>query len=114
MSAAPDRGDVWMVGLDPVRGREQAGLRPCLVVSVDLFNHGPSELAIVLPLTSKDKAQPLHVPIDPPEGGLRLRSFAKCEDVRSVSRDRLGRRLGSVSRATLAAVEERLRILLEL
>lgn len=110
----PDRGDVWSVVLDPTIGREQAGTRPALVISVDKFNHGPSDLIIVLPMTTHDKKQPLHVPVNPPEGGLPRTSFVKCEDVRSVSKERFRKRYGSISRETLAEVEGRLRILLNL
>ncbi len=108
------RGDVWMVGLDPTKGREQAGMRPALVISVDMFNHGAAELVVVVPITSKAKGIPLHVEIAPPEGGLSLTSYAKCEDVRSISTARLVRRLGKVHAATVDAVEDRLRILLGL
>ena len=83
-------------------------------MSVDLFNQGPAELVVVLPMTTKAKGIPFHVEVNPPEGGLRERSFIKCEDVRSVSKERLFRRWGSVSAVTLAAVEDRLRILLGL
>ena len=83
-------------------------------MSVDQFNHGPAGLVIVLRITSRARGIPSHVPIDPPEGGVRQRSFIKCEDVRSISTDRLSRRWGAVSAATLAAVEDRLRILLAL
>jgi len=114
MTPLPDRGDVWLVDLNPVRGHEQAGTRPALIISVDLFNHGPAGLAVVLPITSKDKGVPFHVAITPPQGGLGVRSFIKCEDIRSVSRDRLVRRLGSVPRKTLSAACDRLRILLDL
>jgi mRNA-degrading endonuclease toxin of MazEF toxin-antitoxin module len=62
-------------------GREQAGTRPALVFSVDKFNHGPADLLIVLPITSKNKSQPLHVEVTPPEGGLKLPSFIKCDDI---------------------------------
>jgi mRNA interferase MazF len=110
----PARGDVWLVSLDPVRGHEQAGTRPALVVSVDRFNLGPAGLVVVLPITSRSKSVPLHVPVSPPEGGLTLPSFVKCEDVRSVSVDRLVRPLGSVTGSTMAMVEDRLRILLGL
>ena len=112
--ADPLRGEVWNVDLNPTRGREQRGSRPALVVSTDRFNRGPAELVVVVPITGTERGIPLHVRIDPPEGGLKKRSFVKCEDVRSVSRERLTRRWGVVSRATLSAVEDRLRILLEL
>lgn len=113
MSTA-SRGDIWMVRLDPTKGREQAGMRPALVISVDIFNHGAAELVVVIPITSKAKGIPLHVEITPPEGGLSLPSYAKCEDVRSISTSRLVRRLGKVTPTTVDAIEDRLRILLGL
>jgi mRNA interferase MazF len=69
------RGEIWSTDLNPVRGYEQAGKRPCLVVSVDLFHQGASGLAIVLPVTSKSKGIPFYVRIDPPEGGVKMPSF---------------------------------------
>lgn len=110
----PSRGEVWLVNLDPVRGHEQAGTRPALVVSVDRFNHGAAGLVVVLPITSRAKGVPLHVAVSPPEGGLTSLSFVKCEDIRSVSTDRLVRRLGSVEPSTIATVDDRLRILMDL
>ena len=110
----PLRGEIWLVDLNPTRGHEQAGRRPCLVVSVDLFNQGPAGLAVVLPITTREKGIPFHVEVVPPEGGLREPSFIKCEDIRSVSKERLSDRWGVVSATTLAAVEDRMRILLDL
>lgn len=113
-SPKPSRGDVWLVDLNPVRGREQAGTRPGLIVSADPFNHGPAGLVILVPITTRERAVPFHVRLEAGEGGLRETSFAKCEDVRSVSVERLVRRLGSVGATLLAEVEDRLRILLNL
>jgi mRNA interferase MazF len=110
----PFRGDVWQTRLDPVVGHEQAGTRPAVVVSADRFNQGWSGLVVVVPVTRTERPNPFHVAVDPPEGGLTNRSFVKCEDVRSVSVDRLIRRWGAVSPATLAAIVDRLRLLLEL
>ena len=110
----PARGEVWFVNLDPTKGREQAGRRPALVLSVDQFNHGPAELVVIIPITSKAKGIPLHVAVAPPEGGLTQSSFIKCEDVRSVSKERLLSRLGTVTAPTLAAVENRIKLLLGL
>ena len=112
--AAPKRGEIWTVDFDPTRGHEQAGTRPALVLSATSFNQGPAGLAVVLPITSKNKHIPWHVPVAPPEGGLQRISFIKCEDVRSVAAERLAKCWGAVSLLTLAEVEERLRILLEL
>lgn len=108
------RGEVWLVDLNPTRGHEQAGTRPALVVSADEFNHGPAGLVIVAPMTTRERGIPLHVSVDPPEGGLDRRSFIKCEHVRSVSEQRLVRRFGVVSPETLALVADRLRIVLDL
>jgi mRNA interferase MazF len=108
------RGEIWLVDLNPTRGHEQAGKRPTLVVSTDSYNHGPAGLVVVVPLTTTDRGVPLWVPIDPPDGGVRERSFAMCDAVRSVSTGRLERRWGTVDRKTLGAVEDRVRILLEL
>lgn len=103
-----------MAELNPTRGREQRGHRPVLVISEDIFNQGPAELVIIIPLTSTDRKIPSHVPVIPPEGGLKNTSFILCEAVRSISKERLGRRLGSVSLVTLFKVEDRLRILMGL
>ena len=81
----PSRGEIWFLNLDPTQGREQAGSRPALVISVDAFNQGPADLVVVLPVTSVAKGIPFHVPVSPPEGGVRQPSFIKCEDVRSIS-----------------------------
>ena len=110
----PSRGDIWFVNFDPILGREQAGPRPALVVSVDKFNHGPAELVVVLPIISKNERQPLHVEITPPEGGLTIPSFVKTDDLRSVSKGRCIQFMGEVSARTLAQVEQRMRILLML
>ena len=108
------RGEIWLVNLDPTQGREQAGTRPFFVISVDLFNHGAAELIVGIPITSKAKGIPLHVEIVPPEGGLSLASFVKCEDIRSISSSRLKKRIGKVSPQTTEKIEDRLRILLGL
>jgi len=110
----PSRGDVWLVNFDPILGREQGGTRPALVLSVDKFNHGPVDLVVVLPMTSKNKGQPLHVSVSPPEGGVSLPGFVKSEDIRSVSKQRCKQFLGEVSARTMAEVEKRVRILLNL
>lgn len=110
----PLRGEIWSVNLNPTRGREQQGIRPALVVSHNAFNRSPAELVVVVPLTSTFRGIPLHVQIEPPDGGVKNTSYAKIEDVRSVSKERLLKRHGSVSPQVLAAVSDRLRVLLDL
>lgn len=110
----PLRGEIWLVSLDPTIGREQAGTRPALVISDDLFNQSHAELVVVLPITSKSKGIRSHFEIVPPEGGLNVKSYVKCEDVRSISIRRLGRKLGKVNRQTMDEIESRLRFILAL
>ena len=108
----PLRGEIWAVDLNPVRGHEQAGRRPCLVISDDIYNQGPAAKHIVLPVTSRNKRIPYHLTVTPPEGGLRLASYVMCDDIRSVSRERFGERLGTVSSQTLSLMKENLEMLL--
>lgn len=105
------QGEVWFCDLDPIRGREQAGRRPAVVISVDQLGAGAGELVIVVPLTRTQRPSPLYVPLDPPEGGLRDRSYAMPEMVRSISRERLVERWGNVSAAKLSEIARRVHLL---
>jgi mRNA interferase MazF len=110
----PSRGDVWLADLNPTRGHEIHGTRPCLIVSVNDFNQGPGELVVVLPATTVEAGIPFHVRIDPPEGGVAKHTFIKTEQPRCISTGRLAKRLGRVHPDTLREIEDRLRILLDL
>lgn len=110
----PARKEIWLIDLDPTTGREQAGTRPALVMSADIFNRGFAGLVYIIPITSKAKNIRSHVSLLPPEGGLKLPSYIMCEAMRSVSKQRLIKRLGVVSQTTMAEVEDRLKILLDL
>jgi len=113
-NSEPLRGEVWMVGLDPTKGHEQRGKRPALVISTNRLNRSAAGLLVVLPMTSKNKGVPLHICIEKPEGGVTTTSYAMTEMVRSISKERLGKRMGSVSNTTMNEVDDRLRILLDL
>jgi len=110
--SVPDagRGDVWDCQLGPVEGHEQAGRRPCAVISVDQLGKGPSELAIVVPLARTNRTA-LDLRIDPPEGGLTDVSYAQPYQVRTVSRERLADRRGTVRDATLKELIARVHLL---
>ncbi len=110
----PSRGEVWRVNLERVRGHEQGRSRPALVISNDVFNHGPSDLVTIVPITTRARPIRSFLRVDPPEGGLPQTSFIICDQIRTISRDRLGKRFGAVSVATLAEVEQRIRFLLDL
>jgi len=110
----PSRGEIWLADLNPVRGHEQAGRRSSLVISVDGFNYGPAGLVVIIPITRKAKGIPFHVEVHPPEGGVDHPSFIKCEDIRSIAKERLVECFGRIDETTLMEVEDRLRILLGL
>lgn len=103
-----------MVDLRPVRGREQDGVRPAMVLSVDKFNHGPADLVIVLPITTKRKNIPTHVPVPKGEAGLAEDSYIKCEDIHSVSKDRLQSYRGDLKYPYIERVQLFVRLLLGL
>jgi mRNA interferase MazF len=115
MPLLPNRGEIWLADLNPIRGHEQAGTRPVLIISTNTFNHGLAGLLFVLPLTRTDRRIPIHVPLEPPEGGVSARSYILCDALRSIAKDRLGSRpWGMVSAATLRKVADNLRVLMEL
>lgn len=108
------RGDVWLVDFgDPV-GREQSGRRPAVVVSADPLNESRAGVVIVIPCTTTRRGLPSHIEIEPGRSGLDDVSYAKCEDVKSVSEQRLVTRLGSVVDESLFAIVRVLRFLLDL
>src|SRR5689334_11524392 len=117
MAHEPSRGEIWTANLDPIRGHEQAGARPVLIVSTDRFNHGPADLVLVAPLTRTARHIPYRVLVDPPEGGRSDRSYILCDSLRSIAKERLDSRRGpwgTITRQTMAQVADYLRILLEL
>jgi mRNA interferase MazF len=97
-----------------VRGHEQAGTRPVVILSVDRFNASPAGLIIVLPITTRAKGIPSHVEVLAGEANLKQKSFIKCEDVRSISKERLSSYVGNISKQTMSQVEDKMRILLGL
>lgn len=111
---APRRGEVWDADLDPAVGHEQGKVRPVLVVSHNRFNGLRNRLCIAVAITGTVRSIPSHVLIRPPEGGLDRASAIQCEQIKVLAYERLRRRRGQVSGATMRAVEIRLRELLSL
>jgi mRNA interferase MazF len=97
----PKKGDFIAATFDPQSGHEQRGRRPALVVSNTQFNEHTG-LAIVCPLTNKDRRFPFHVAIpDHPE----VTGFVMVEQVKSIDyRARKAQRIGSASEAVLEEV----------
>ena len=103
------QGEIWQAELDPVRGHEQGGTRPVLVVSTNGFNRMRAELVAIAPLSRTIRPVRSHVLIEPLEGGLVASSDVLCEQLRVISQERLSQRRGRVSEATLARVLDRIR-----
>lgn len=96
------QGEIWLFDPDPTIGNEIGKkIRPCLIVSSNIWNKIRSGLVIIVPLTSVSKDILTHIRIDPPEGGLKTTSFALCEQIRSISKERLKKRLGIVQSRTI-------------
>src|SRR5664279_5619232 len=90
------RGDVRWADLNPVRGHEQAGERPVLVLSHDVFNERSGTI-IAVALTSQEPRAGFPLTMEIKAQGLPKRSWAKISQIRTLSTDRIGRRLARVS-----------------
>jgi mRNA interferase MazF len=95
------RGDVRWAELDPVRGREQAGRRPVVVLSHDVFNDR-SGTVIALALTSQEPRAGFPLTLESRAAGLAKRSWIKISQIRTLSVDRLGARIARASEEELA------------
>ncbi len=108
------RGEIWLVDFGEPVGHEQGFRRPAVIISDDRLNRSRAELAIVVPVTTTRRGVPSHIEIEPGDSGLKHTSYAKAEDVKSVSTHRLIRRLGIIPADRLNRAEHALRLLLGL
>lgn len=90
------RGDVVWADLDPVRGHEQAGTRPVVVLSHDVFNERSGTI-IALAVTSQPQRAGFPLTMELKQNRLPKRSWVKISQVRTLSVDRLGTKLGRVT-----------------
>ena len=99
-----------MAELDPVVGSEQGGTRPVAIIQNDMGNlHSPTVIAVPLTGSTGKPALPTHVHIPRGEGGLWRESIVLCEQLRTLEKTRLDRRLGRLSSKRMENVEEALR-----
>ena len=96
------QGEIWQANLDPTKGSEQAGFRPVVILSGNLLNqHLP--IIIVAPLTTKVKNYKGNPVLNPDkDNGLKSESEMLIFHIRSVSKDRLVKRMGSITKTELA------------
>lgn len=102
------RGEIYWVQLDPTAGSEIRKTRPCVVLSVNPINAGRRSV-VVVPFTSKGPERlPLVIELE------SANSFAVCDQIRAVSKQRLGRQHGTLSNEDLTKLETNLKIVLGL
>jgi mRNA interferase MazF len=109
----PNRGEVWLVSLDPTLGHEIQKTRPAIVVSNDTYNR-LNWVVIVVPVSSHDRAEYDQVLLEPPEGGLSSRCVTLPDQIRAIDRRRLAKRLGRLSSSSLEKLDQTLKIALDL
>jgi mRNA interferase MazF len=97
------RGEVRWADLNPVRGHEQAGQRPVLVLSHDVFNER-SGTVIAVAMTSQEPRAGFPLTLESKATGLKKRSWIKISQIRTLSVDRVGARLARASEEELARI----------
>lgn len=108
------RGDVYDVDLGQPIEPEPAFRRPAVVVSVDIVNNGPGGLVVVVPVTSAFYGLRSHVELEPGRSGLDHVSYARCDQLRVVAIERLVRHRGRIPPGQMSAIDQALRIILDL
>lgn len=111
----PKRGEIYLVRFDPAVGHEIKKTRPALVLQNNIGNEY-SLTTIIAAITSKvsDRPYPVEVVIDPGRAGLKAHSTVRLDQVRTVDRGRLIKRLGEIDSEEMERVEQALQISLGL
>lgn len=99
------RGDIRWADLNPVRGNEQAGLRPVLILSHDVFNER-SGTVIAVAITSQPQRAGFPLTLELASPGLPKQSWVKISQVRTLSVERIGKKIAQASPEELAQVIE--------
>jgi len=103
-----NQGEIWLTDLNPVKGSEQAGLRPVVIISGNLLNQH-LQVVIVVPLTTKIKNYKGNPVLQPSKtNGLRSESEMLIFHIRSVSKDRLISRQGVIDSTELVSATKTL------
>jgi mRNA interferase MazF len=95
----PRRGEVYVIALDPTRGREIRKSRPCVVISPDELNEHLQTL-LVAPLTTGGHPYPFRIPCR----FQKRKGYIVLDQIRAIDNSRVVRRLGKLSSATLTTV----------
>ena len=99
------RGDIVWADLEPTRGNEQAGMRPVVVLSDDLFNEH-SRTVIAVAVTSQPPRAKFPLTLELSSKSLPKKSWVKIVQIRTLSIDRLGKKVGEATASELALILE--------
>ncbi len=111
------RGEIYFVDLNPVKGREQAGLRPVLVLSIDKINKQPLVVTVVVGTKGENVSRdyPTNVRVSPQESGLPMETVFLCFQIRSLDPSRFSAQPdGKVTDDVLSKIETTVRYCLGL
>ena len=99
------RGEIYWADLDPTKGREQAGQRPVLILSQEIFNNR-SGTVIAMALTSQPQKAGFPLTLELSDPTLPKRSWIKISQIRTLSTERLGKRITRLAEKELDLVIE--------
>jgi mRNA interferase MazF len=108
------RGEVYDVDLGRPVGHEPGFERPVVIVSDDVINNGPGEMVAVVPIGSTHHHLRSHIELEPGQNGLVQVSYARCDQIRFVSTERLRDQRGMLTLEEMSAVDHALRFVLGL
>jgi mRNA interferase MazF len=110
------RGEIYWLDWNPARGSEQAGRRPALIIQENPASANSSyPLTLVAAVSTRGRPIPSHVAIQPsPQNGLSAPSYVKCEQIQTVSKERVIQRIGELDDRDIARVDQALKKVLAL
>jgi mRNA interferase MazF len=108
------RGEIYDVDLGSPVGHEPAFTRPAVVASTDLLNNGPGGLVTVVPVGSTRYGLRSHVELSVGNSGLAQVSYARCDQLRTVSTERIRRRRGAAAGNEVSRLDQAIRFVLDL
>ena len=109
MTDFPRRSEIWLVNWNPSRGSEQGGRRPALVIQNDIGNE-KAPTTIVAAISGSVGIYPMNVLIEPPEGGLERPSIIKTNQILTIAKGRLEKRLGRISISKMDDVDRAIKL----
>lgn len=108
------RGEIYNIDLGHPIGHEPAFIRPAIVVSADVLNNGAGSLVVIVPVGSTSYSLRSHVEIGSGESGLDYPSYARCDQIRVISTERIVARRGVAGVDEVHAIDQALRFILDL